>query len=238
VTRKTTYPKSHQQEPGILQHTADQPSWPEVSGTSFPVLTTVLAGFAVTIAVQLILHGDSPAALSPLMTVAIVILLASTLVFISSIVFAVNAQAHNYLPFLSAPASAREIFGVDDEKSWIGWLHQGWDSFHLAAVMTFYSGIALLLAGVNLLVWEFVGAGVGLAVLALILANVAMTMIVSLRIHNRRNPDMSTGSERGLDGQTTTGEDEGREHVTHPPDREQQEPAEDESSSQKLLKGY
>jgi hypothetical protein len=172
--------------PAVLVRTADQPNLPEVSGTSFPLLTTVLAGFAVTIAVQMIIRPEGGAELSTRSIIAIVVFLASTLVFISSIVFAVNAQAHNYLPFLANTQDSNHLIGIDDHERWIDWLHRGWDTFHLAAITTFYGGILLLLGGVNLIVWEFVGSGVALIVLLLIIANVLLTLGVGMAIERRK----------------------------------------------------
>jgi hypothetical protein len=170
----------------VLFKTADSPNLPEVSGTSFPLLTTVLAGFAVTIAVQLIIRPDADAEISGRVITAIVIFLASTLAFISSIAFAVNAQAHNYLPFIQIDESTQRLIGVPDYARWLGWLQRGWDSFHLAAMITFYGGILLLLAGVNLIVWEFVGPGVAVIVLLLILSNIAANAGVSAFIERRK----------------------------------------------------
>jgi hypothetical protein len=170
----------------VLMKTADSPNLPEVSGTSFPLLTTVLAGFAVTIAVQLIIRPDAEADLSGRVVTAIVIFLASTLAFISSIAFAVNAQSHNYLPFIQIDENSRRLLGVADHTRWIGWVQRGWDSFHLAAMITFYGGILLLLAGVNLIVWEFVGPGVAVVVLMLILSNIAINVGISAFIEHRK----------------------------------------------------
>jgi hypothetical protein len=172
--------------PAVLADTADQPNLPEVSGTSFPLLTTVLAGFAVTIAVQMIIRPEDGAELSTRSIVAIVVFLASTLVFISSIVFAVNAQAHNYLPFLAGSDDVTHLIAIEDHQRWISWLHRGWETFHIAAIATFYAGIALLLTGVNLIVWEFVGSGVALIVLLLIIANVLLTLTVGVAIERRK----------------------------------------------------
>ncbi len=202
----TSNPIERQMPDGILASTADQPNLPEVSGTSFPLLTTVLAGFAVTIAVQLIIRPDAAEALPLRITLGIVVFLASTLIFIASIVFAVNAQGHNYLPFIDLSQARAADFGVSDRGRWIQWLHAGWTSFHTAAITTFYVGIMLLLGGVNLIVWEFVGAGVGLIVLMLILATIGLVVLVGLTIERRQrvtselhqsaNPETFTRPER------------------------------------------
>jgi hypothetical protein len=195
-------------EPGpALKSSVDQPNLPEVSGTSFPLLTTVLAGFAVTIAVQLIISPDVRDEASALVTTSILIFLASTLVFISSIVFAVNAQAHNYLPFVNSDDAITAEFGIADRSRWLAWLHQGWDMFHMASIVTFYGGILLLLGGVNVVVLEFMGIGPAVVVLLLILGNVALTVGMALRIDRRKrasSPFMNTTSELTRDRETET----------------------------------
>lgn len=176
-----------------LAESIGEPNLPEVSGTSFPMLTTLLAGFAVTIAVQLIIRPGAAETLPMLVTLSIIIFLASTLVFISSIVFAVNAQSHNYLPFMTDDQRPDQMFGIEDRHQWIAWLHQGWNSFHRASIITFYSGILLLLAGVNIIVLEFVGRGVALIVLVLIITNTLINIAVSLRIHRSKERSAPPG---------------------------------------------
>jgi hypothetical protein len=183
----TDQPDAHVQG---LTSLVGEPNLPEVSGTSFPLLTTVLAGFAVTIAVQLIIRPDASESLPFRVTLSIIIFLTSTLVFISSIVFAVNAQSHNYLPFISDDGSSSRMHGVSNRDQWINWLHRGWESFHSASIITFYSGILLLLAGVNIIVWEFVSGSIALIVLSLIIANIALNVLVGLRIDRRKRRDI------------------------------------------------
>jgi hypothetical protein len=152
----------------------EQPNGPEVSGTSFPLLATVLAGFAITIAVQLILQpvDDSPTRV----TIALVSFLLSTLLFLSSIGFALNAQANNFLPFLDIGPTGRQLLHVDDRSGWIRGMVKRWVVFHAAAMISFYVGIALLLVGVNLIVWVFVGGWIALILLAAILINLAVVI--------------------------------------------------------------
>jgi hypothetical protein len=171
-------------QPSVLTRYSHEPNIPEVSGTSFPLLTTVLAGFAVTIAVQLIIRPDASEELPFRIVAAIVAFLASTLFFISSIVFAVNAQTHNYLPFLQLDESGRQLLGIEDHRQWLTALVQRWELLHLVAIVTFYGGIALLLAGVNLIVWVFVGNGVALLFLGFIFLNLALKMIVGTYVNS------------------------------------------------------
>jgi hypothetical protein len=168
----------------------EEPNLPEVSGTSFPLLATVLAGFAITIAVQLIIRTDAADDLAVRLVSAIAVFLISTLLFITSIVFAVNAQAHNYLPFIDLGASAHRLLNVraDDTAGWIRVIHRRWEIFHVAALISFYGGILLLLAGVNLIVWEFVGSGIAVVFLLSVLLNIAVVAIVGSRVYRIRAP--------------------------------------------------
>jgi hypothetical protein len=158
----------------VFSRQPDQPNGPEVSGTSFPLLATVLAGFAITIAVQLILQPADDA--STRVTIALVSFLLSTLLFLSSIGFALNAQANNFLPFLDIGPTGRQLLHIDDRSSWIRGMVKRWVVFHAAAMIAFYVGIALLLAGVNLIVWVFVNGWIALILLTAILINLAVVI--------------------------------------------------------------
>jgi hypothetical protein len=165
----------------VFKQTPEQPNGPEVAGTSFPLLSTVLAGFAVTIAVQLILH---PALQDPTFRVliALVAFLLGALMFISSIGFALNAQANNYLPFLDLGSAGIKLLNVKDRSSWIRRIVQRWAVYFAAALFTFYIGVALLLAGLNLMVWEFVGGWVALILFVAILLNLVVVIYLQRNI--------------------------------------------------------
>jgi hypothetical protein len=165
----------------VLSQNSDQPNLPEVAGTSFPQLTAILAGFATTIAVQLIIRPEDSAAIPQITQFAILVMLGATLLFISSVIFAINAQAHNYLPFLELGTTGRELFGISDFDGWIERVVRRWKSFHRASIITFYGGIALLLGGVNLIVWEFIGLALALAFLILVTLSVVLTTVITMR---------------------------------------------------------
>jgi hypothetical protein len=165
----------------VFSQTPEQPNGPEVAGTPFPLLSTVLAGFAVTIAVQLILH---PALEDPnfRVLIALVAFLLGTLMFISSIGFALNAQANNYLPFLDLGLVGIRLLNVKDRSSWLRRIVQRWTVYFAAALFTFYISIALLLAGLNLIVWEFVGGWVALILFGAILLNLVVVIYLQRNI--------------------------------------------------------
>jgi hypothetical protein len=162
-----------------------QPNSPEVSGTSFPLLSTVLAGFSVTIAAQLILRPDASEDMSLRVTVALVALLTSALLFLSSIGFALNAQANNYLPFLELGETGRRLLAIDDHARWIIRIERRWKVFHTAAFATFAGGVALLLSALNLMVWVHVGRGMALVLLAAIAINITLSAGVTAWVYRR-----------------------------------------------------
>jgi hypothetical protein len=165
----------------VFEETPEQPNGPEVAGTSFPLLSTVLAGFAITIAVQLILHPalEEP---SSRVLVALVAFLLGTLMFISSIGFALNAQANNYLPFLDMGLTGLRTLNVQDRSSWLSRIVQRWAVYFAAALFSFYVGVALLLAGLNIIVWEFVGGWIALILLVAIILNLAVVVYIQRNI--------------------------------------------------------
>jgi hypothetical protein len=166
-----------------------QPNSPEVSGTSFPLLSTVLAGFSVTIAAQLILRPDASDDMPLRVMIALVALLTSALLFLSSIGFALNAQANNYLPFLELGETGRRLLDVKDHTRWIIRIERRWKVFHTAAFATFAGGVALLLSALNLMVWVHVGSGMALVLLAVITTNIALSAGVTAWVY-RREPDV------------------------------------------------
>jgi hypothetical protein len=155
------------------------PNFPEVSGTSFPVLATVLAGFAVTITVQILLLPGSTGDLSWQVTVGLAAFLLSTLALLLATIFAINAQARNYLPFLELGDAGRHLLNVDDVTTWITRIERQWYIYHWAALCAFYSGIGLVLAGINLIIWEYAGAGLAIVFLIAILVSMSATLVVA-----------------------------------------------------------
>jgi hypothetical protein len=94
----------------------EYPNYPEVSGTTLPLLATVLAGFAVTIIIQLTLSPGGTGGLAVLAEVSLVAFLLSLLAFLSATAFAVNAQANNYLPFVDLSDTTRQFMQIDDPE--------------------------------------------------------------------------------------------------------------------------
>ena len=165
----------------VFEQTPEQPNGPEVAGTSFPLLSTVLAGFAITIAIQLVLDPvtEDPSAR---IYIALVSFLLATLMFISAIGFALNAQANNYLPFLDMGTRGLRSMNVDDRTMWLRRIVQRWAVYFAAALFAFYVGIALLLVGLNIIVWELINGWVALILFGVILINLATVVYLQRNI--------------------------------------------------------
>jgi hypothetical protein len=177
------------QRRGEFHYDNDVPNFPEVSGTSFPVLTTVLAGFAVTIIVQIILQPDGTDELPWRVTLGLAAFLLSTLALLLSTIFAINAQARNYLPFFDLNDVGARLLNVDDIPDWLQEIEQAWYVYHWAALIAFYSGVALLLGGINLIVWVYAGPGLAIMFLTTILLILGITIAIAMyvaRIPNTR----------------------------------------------------
>jgi amino acid transporter len=168
----------------------EYPNFPEVSGTTLPLLATVLAGFAVTIIIQLVLSPEGADSLPVLTEVALAAFLLALLAFLSATAFAVNAQANNYLPFTDLSDTTRQFMQIDDPDTWLQRVERRWHVYHLATLIAFYSGVILLLGGVNLILWEYAGTLIAALFLWTALASLAVNMIVSriAKRHESRPP--------------------------------------------------
>jgi ABC-type multidrug transport system fused ATPase/permease subunit len=190
--------EEQRERPGFIEVSypgePEQPNAPEVSGTSFPLLSTVLAGFAITTGVQLVLGTDIAETMTGKIVVALVLVMLSALLFLSSTGFALNAQANNYLPFLELGESGRKLLHIDDHAAWVTRVSRRWKRFYTTAVLFFSLGVLLLLAGVNLIVWEFAGSTLAIALLIAILANVAL--VVGVTIVLNRDPERAAIRDR------------------------------------------
>lgn len=171
---------SHEREPEqfrpVLALEPDEPNFPEVTGTTLPLLSGLLAGFAVTITVQLIMEpavaGDRR------LVVAITAFLLSVLFFLSSTVFAINAQANNYLRFLDLAPAGRRLLNVGNVSDWMWRMERRWHVYYVAALFAFYGGLVPLLAGIDLVILAFMGGPAALLFAAAVIANLALTLLV------------------------------------------------------------
>jgi hypothetical protein len=183
ITQET----QHEDRAGV-RYSSEYPNFPEVSGTSFPLLSTVLAGFSVTIIVQLMVRPDPGEPLPAREVAALIAFLLAVLVLLASTTFSVNAQAHNYLPFLDLGDAAARRLRIDDLTDWLERLERRWYMFHVAALATFYAGVLLLLLGLNLVVWVYLGTGAAIIFLIAVVLDVGILHAVGVWVSRRNSP--------------------------------------------------
>jgi hypothetical protein len=153
------------------------PNYPETSGTTLPLLSAVLAGFGVTSVVQILVtstRDDLPTAVA----VAVAGFLLAVLFFVHAIVFAIKAQASNYIPFLGLSRSTASLLHVEDVSDWVQGLERRWFAFFMVALVSFYSGTALFLGALAIVVWVYAGAAIGAVFVVAALLIVVSTIVL------------------------------------------------------------
>ncbi len=183
----------HEDEAGV-RYSSEYPNFPEVSGTPLPLLSTVLAGFAVTIIVQLMVRPDPGMPLPAREVAALLAFLLAVLVLLASTTFAINAQAHNYLPFLGLGEAASRRMRIGDLSDWIERLERRWYMFHVAALVTFYTGVLLFLSGINLVVWVYLGTGAAVIFLIAVVLDMSVVTAVGGWVSRRNGPPRHTAA--------------------------------------------
>jgi hypothetical protein len=152
-----------------LTNAPEQPNLPEITKTTLPLLSTVLAGFAVTILVSLFSlfmqskdnHSWPPSPNQALFW-GLIILTISIPMFLSSAIFAVWGQAYNYQSvtekevrdFLNIQDSDKDKYMKDLYDKWFGW--------HQASNLTFFIGVFAFFIGTGILLWILIEWPMGL----------------------------------------------------------------------------
>jgi hypothetical protein len=176
-------------------HRREYPNYPEVSGSTLPLLATVLAGFAVTIIVQIALAPGTSNDLPRRMLVGLAGFLLSTVLLLSSAVFAINAQANNYLPFLDISERSAHWMQVSDTGAWLHAMERRWRTYHVATLLTFYAGVVLVLISIGLTIWHYVGAPLAIAFTFATVAGLLANIAVGIHA-NRDDSSSAVGSGR------------------------------------------
>ena len=175
----------------------DTPNTGELAGTTLPLLSTVLAGFAIAI------MGQIPASVAAILTdpasqamkdrilengaryVALPLAI-SVAIFLTSAVCAVHSQAYSYRFLLELPRDMQMFFLAIDRDTnqgeeffrnvLIRWRKQQ-DYWYKIAVWVFYFGVVLFSIGIAGFLWIFVATWV-----ALVFAAVSVLCIVALLV--------------------------------------------------------
>lgn len=136
----------------------DHPTMPEAVGTTMPLLATVLAGFALTVVLQLADGREADASkfeagsVDWFMTLSFAL---SVPVLLLSAVFALWAQTYNYLSILSLDDTSRNVMDIpkpvqEASKSNVEYyktVQRRFDFWRKAATVAYYAGILLFLGG-------------------------------------------------------------------------------------------
>jgi hypothetical protein len=153
-----------------VRYTPDMPNAQEVTKTALPLLSTVLAGFAVTISAQLaILPGASQGAVHPrhLLAAVVIILACSVPFFLAAATFAVWGQGYSYIILTG---DNWVILGVDeklrnDTIKWADYLnkcHRAWLCWHRAAINAYQLGLIVFCGGVVAFLNDLIGVLAGI----------------------------------------------------------------------------
>ena len=137
-----------------------RPNLLEVTGTTIPLLSTVLAGFVVTIITQLLTQSEASQA-GTLLHIGLTLLAISFPFFLAATSFAVWAQSYNYLILTS---DVKELMNFDISKQqsqrWKDYLdasHTIWQKWYGSALIFYYIGLILFVVGVNFLFLRYIG---------------------------------------------------------------------------------
>lgn len=138
-----------------------RPNQPEVTGTNLPLLSTVLAGFSLTIIATLFTRPDAhladKTANHPLIN-ALTFLAVAIPFYVSATVFAMWGQAYKYLDLTQDTRAAINIQEAAD--AYIFRVFRRWRMWHRAAISAFYLGTLCFLIGICILLKLFIGSPV------------------------------------------------------------------------------
>jgi hypothetical protein len=165
--------------------TPDQPNMPEITKTTLPLLSTVLAGFSMLIIVQLFIRPDANQFSSPPnygLVVGLIVLTISVPAFIASSIFGVWGQAYNY-QYLTK--DVREVVPITETgealATYITHLKIKWQNWHKSATGAFACGTIALIGGTATLLWTFIGPLASLPFLGMIV----LSLILGLWLRNK-----------------------------------------------------
>jgi hypothetical protein len=137
-----------------------EPNQPEITKTTLPLLTTVLAGFAMTIIVQLFIRNDARETWPPHLGLflGLMFLAVSVPLFMSATIYAIWGQQYTYHHLTQ---EVREILNIDldikDLHKHGRELNAKWHMWHMAAITMFTVGVITFALGTGILLLTFIG---------------------------------------------------------------------------------
>ena len=158
-----------------------RPNLLEVTQTTLPLLSTVLAGFSVTIMVELITQPEAGQTCG-LLNVGLTLLAVSVPLFLSSTIFSVWGQSYNYL-ILTPDVKEIMNFDLHDQSQWKNYLdasHTIWQKWHTSALILYYIGLLAFIAGIDLLLWKYIGKFSAISIPTILLLTTIFGFILEL----------------------------------------------------------
>ena len=140
-----------------------KPNMPEITKTTLPLLTTVLAGFAVLIITSLFVESKSnPSSPWPPpnqgLFWGLTILAVSVPLFLTSTIFAIWGQAYNYQYLTEDVRKVLRIELADCAlNNYLQTLEDKWQIWHISAVLTFTLGTVAFVLGTAILLSTYIG---------------------------------------------------------------------------------
>lgn len=133
-----------------------RPNLWEVTGTTLPLLSTVLAGFCVTIVVQLLIQPEARQT-GDLLHLGLTFLAVSIPLFLASTAFAIWGQAYNYLSLTSDVKELMIFDHTPSQQEWKKYLdasHTIWQKWHTSTLILYYIGSITFVTGVDFITME------------------------------------------------------------------------------------
>jgi hypothetical protein len=161
------------------------PNLPEITSTTLPLLSTVLAGFAMTIIASLFLQTNV-SNIWPLPNPfwGLVLLGVSTPFYLTSAIFGVQAQGFSYL---NLTLDVQKFLKLKDPKinmdDYISTIFKKWRLWYDAAKLAFYLGLFTFVVGAGFLIWNYIGLVGALIFLAIIILVIIWGIQLKVKEH-------------------------------------------------------
>jgi hypothetical protein len=166
--------------PPPLDPKISSPSLPnmlDLSGTTLPLISTVLAGFSLTIIVT------AASVLSSLsyknaVTSGLVVLTVNVPILLFSTTAAIRSQAFSYRYLMSQ--DVLDVIGITkaDLRARIPGWHTRWYRWYLAGVLSYYLGLVLFALGMDIIVWAIINRWAGILFIAAFAAGAVVTVLL------------------------------------------------------------
>jgi len=152
-----------------------RPNLREVTKTTLPLLSTVLAGFALTLIFQNVADFSNI-----LKLLGLILITCSFGMFVVATIYALWGQSYDYQDMLNE--DVKNFFKLNDPQvdfnRYIDHVNRRWQLWHTASIVTFSLGLLLFAIGAVLIIWEAVGYIVAVILVVIILLFSMLTLFL------------------------------------------------------------